>query len=200
MNETNIYRSAEFLLSANKIVQLPPDQGKEVAFAGRSNAGKSSVINTITNIKSLARTSKIPGRTQLINFFTLVGNRRLADLPGYGFAKVPVKVRQQWGKTLRMYFETRQSLHGLILIVDIRRELSEEDEQMLEWCRVNYLPVRILLNKADKLSYSAAKQTLLRVRQRIGEQNVGVQIFSALKKTGMDELQNQLDGWFLIEK
>jgi len=99
-----------------------------------------------------------------------------------------------------MYFETRQSLHGLILIVDIRRELSEEDEQMLEWCRVNYLPVRILLNKADKLSYSAAKQTLLRVRQRIGEQNVGVQIFSALKKTGMDELQNQLDGWFLIEK
>ena len=191
----NIYRHAEYILGAHTLAQTPEDCGKEVAFAGRSNVGKSSVINAITGRKSLARISKTPGRTQLLNFFSLIEDRRLVDLPGYGYAKVPYKVKEHWAATLNSYFEYRQSLAGLILIVDIRRELTEFDSQMLDWCRAASLPVHILLNKADKLSRNAATQSLFKVKKQVSELNFDLQLFSALKKIGVEEVREKLDRW-----
>jgi GTP-binding protein len=189
------YRQAEFLISAHSIAQLPQDKGTEIAFAGRSNAGKSSVINIVTGRKGLARISKTPGRTRLINLFSLGENNRLVDLPGYGFAKVPQQLRQHWAQTLNTYFTTRNSLQGLVLITDIRRELTEFDRQMLHWCHTARLPLHILLNKSDKLSYGAAKKILIQVTGEAAKMDVTVQLFSALKKTGVDELRARLDSW-----
>ena len=191
------YRSAHFLTSAAKLHQCPSDEGWEVAFAGRSNAGKSSAINSLTYNKKLAKTSKTPGRTQLINFFELSDSQRLVDLPGYGFAKVPVSVKKEWTKQLENYLAKRQCLRGLILLMDVRRPLQPFDEQMLNWALKAQMPVHILLTKADKLKKGPASSALLGVRKAMlpHEELVSVQLFSALKHTGHKELIKVLNGW-----
>ena len=191
------YRQAEFLTSASKLAQCPPDEGWEVAFAGRSNAGKSSAINSLTNNKKLARTSKTPGRTQLLNFFQLSEQQRLVDLPGYGFAKVPQAVKREWTRQLENYLQQRQSLRGLVLMMDTRHPLQPFDEQMLGWAMAAGMPVHILLTKSDKLKKGPAKSTLLKVRAQLAEHGdlVSVQLFSALKHTGHPELIAVLDAW-----
>jgi GTP-binding protein len=191
------YQAATFLTSASKLSQCPPDSGWEVAFAGRSNAGKSSAINCLTGNRKLARTSKTPGRTQLINFFQLSDTQRLVDLPGYGFAKVPLKVKLEWTKHLEAYLQERQSLRGLILMMDVRRPLQEFDHTMLEWAIAAEMPVHILLTKADKLKKGPAKSTLLQVRGQLAEHQslVSVQLFSSLKRSGLDELHKVLNRW-----
>lgn len=190
-----IYRDATFELSVAQLSQLPADTGYEVAFAGRSNAGKSSVINTLTDQKALARTSKTPGRTQLINVFSLDDERRLMDLPGYGYAKVPERIKEEWQKLLDQYLRSRESLRGIILIMDIRHPLKPFDQMMLEWSYACGLPIHILLNKADKLKKGPAKNTLLAVQKELKEfENlITIQLFSALKKTGKQECYQFLD-------
>lgn len=191
------YRGAQFLTSAAKLSQCPPDTGWEVAFAGRSNAGKSSAINSLTNNKKLAKTSRTPGRTQLINFFELSGCQRLVDLPGYGFAKVPLAVKREWTKQLEIYLQNRQCLRGLILLMDVRHPLQPFDRQMLGWAQQASMPVHILLTKADKLKRGAAGTALLQVRAELKPQKelTSVQLFSALKHEGHKELIAVLDGW-----
>ena len=162
---SELYRSAHYTVSATQLSQLPPDSGFEVAFAGRSNAGKSSAINTITGIKALARISKTPGRTQMINFFHLDDERAMVDLPGYGYAKVPEKMKLKWQATLSKYLETRQSLRGLMLMMDIRHPLKNFDLQMLDWAKQAELPIHILLTKSDKLGRGAGGNTLQQVRK-----------------------------------
>ncbi|GAB3283379.1 ribosome biogenesis GTP-binding protein YihA/YsxC [Parahaliea aestuarii] len=191
------YRKAEFLTSAGKFSQCPEDSGWEAAFAGRSNAGKSSAINSLTGNTKLARTSKTPGRTQLINFFSLSPEQRLVDLPGYGFAKVPQKVKLEWTKQLEAYLAQRQSLRGLVLLMDVRHPLQPFDQQMLGWALAAQMPVHILLTKADKLKKGPAGNTLLQVKKELKEHGdlVSVQLFSALKHTGHKELIRVLDGW-----
>ncbi|KZX58151.1 YihA family ribosome biogenesis GTP-binding protein [Halioglobus sp. HI00S01] len=191
------YRQAQFLTSAAKLHQCPEDEGWEVAFAGRSNAGKSSAINSLTNNKKLAKTSKTPGRTQLINFFELTPDQRLVDLPGYGFAKVPVAVKKEWTKQLESYLAKRQSLRGMILLMDVRHPLQPFDQQMLDWALAAQMPVHILLTKADKLKKGPANNSLLSVRKQLKEHEelVSVQLFSALKHTGHEELRAVLDHW-----
>ena len=192
------YRQAAFLTSAAKLKQSPPDQGFEVAFAGRSNAGKSSAINTICDQKALARTSKTPGRTQLLNFFSLDDERRIVDLPGYGFAKVAENIKKQWQGTLADYLEHRQCLQGIFLMMDCRHPLKDNDRQMLEWAGHIGLPVHILLTKADKLKKGPAKSSLLEVRKTIAHisPDFSAQLFSSLKKTGLEEAHARLDEWF----
>ena len=193
------YSHARFLLSVPDPQQAPPDTGYEVAFAGRSNAGKSSALNALTQRKSLARTSKTPGRTQHLVFFELDGERRLVDLPGYGFAKVPEKIRRQWGQAMEKYFTGRQSLRGLILLMDVRHPLTDFDKQMLQWCQHAHMPVHILLTKADKLKRGAAMNSLLKVQKALTEQHqVSVQLFSALKKTGVEQAREILDAWLAM--
>ncbi len=191
------YRQARFLTSAAKLSQCPPDEGFEVAFAGRSNAGKSSAINAICDHRGLTKVSKTPGRTQLINFFGLDDQRRLVDLPGYGFAKVSVKIKREWQRNLAEYLERRQCLRGLVLLMDVRHPLKEFDLQMLEWAAHVGLPVHVLLTKSDKLKRGAASSTLLKVRKALEEMEgeFSVQLFSALKRTGIDEVHGVLDGW-----
>lgn len=191
------YRLAEFLTSAAKLSQCPADEGWEVAFAGRSNAGKSSAINSLTNNKKLAKTSKTPGRTQLINFFTLSASQRLVDLPGYGFAKVPMAVKQEWTKQLENYLQRRQSLRGLILLMDVRHPLQPFDTQMLGWAMAASMPVHILLTKADKLKRGPAKSTLLKVEAQleIYDGMASAQLFSALKHEGHQQLKAVLNQW-----
>jgi GTP-binding protein len=193
------YRQAVFLTSAPSLRECPADIGAEVAFAGRSNAGKSSAINALTGNRKLARTSKTPGRTQLLNFFAIDAQRRLVDLPGYGFAKVPLAVKQQWQRHLDAYLERRLSLRGLVLLMDIRHPLQPFDTTLLEWARRGRMPVHVLLTKADKLNHGAAKTTLLQVRKQLAVQleNASVQLFSALDLNGLGELQEQLDRWLL---
>ncbi len=192
-----IYHQAKFQTSAAKLSQCPPDTGMEVAFAGRSNAGKSSALNALCQQKALARTSKTPGRTQLLNFFTVDEERRLVDLPGYGFAKVSEKIKQQWQEALADYLENRHSLRGVILLVDVRHPPKEFDRQMLEWSHQIGLPVHILLTKADKLGRGAAAKALQQVRREIAAFGEGVtaQLFSALKRQGIDEAHAVLDSW-----
>lgn len=202
MNPAEIqYNSAQYLTSASKLSQCPADEGVEVAFAGRSNAGKSSALNKLTNNGKLARTSKTPGRTQLINFFSLsTEDCRLVDLPGYGYAKVPVAVKQHWQQHLDDYLRERKSLAGLVLVMDVRHPLKEFDLMMVEWCKQSSFPLHILLTKADKLKRGPAKSTLLKVRKQLKEAlgDLGsVQLFSALKGDGVDELREKLNGWFL---
>lgn len=186
------YSSAEFIKSANKRDQFVPDEGVEVAFAGRSNAGKSSALNALTGRKSLARTSKTPGRTQLVNFFALDEQRRLVDLPGYGYAKVPEAIRRHWRSLMEAYFTGRQSLAGLVLVMDCRHPMTEFDQQMLAWTRSTGCPVHVLLTKADKLSRGAAASTLLQVRKALAGVAT-VQLFSATKRTGIDEARERLE-------
>lgn len=176
----------EFLTSAWQPRQFPPDAGAEVAFAGRSNAGKSSALNAITGRKDLARTSKTPGRTQLINFFGLDEARRLADLPGYGYAKVPEQMKRHWQELLTRYVEARASLVGLVIVMDARRPMTDFDVQMLEWTQANGLRTHLLLTKADKLSRSEAVATERRVRASLS-QGDSAQLFSAVSKLGVDE-------------
>jgi GTP-binding protein len=192
-----IYHQARFLISAAKLSQTPPDDGMEVAFAGRSNAGKSSALNVLCQQKALARTSKTPGRTQLLNFFSIDEQRRLVDLPGYGFAKVSEQVKKQWQQALADYLENRSSLRGVILLVDVRHPMKDFDRQMLEWSNKIGLPVHILLTKADKLGRGAAAKSLQQAGREIVQfgDGVTVQLFSALKRQGLDEAHKVLDGW-----
>ncbi len=187
----SLFPDAKFLISAASTDQFPPDEGTEVAVAGRSNAGKSSAINAIVNRRQFARTSKTPGRTQLVNFFELREAERLVDLPGYGFARVAKSVRQNWADLLQAYFEDRQSLSGLILVVDARRRLTDFDHQMLGLARSRRVPVHVLLTKADKLKKGQATRALEEVRQEL-EDGASVQLFSALRKQGVDASREML--------
>jgi GTP-binding protein len=199
MNPLN-YNQIQFLKSANYLSQLPIDAGSEVAFAGRSNAGKSSALNAMTGITRMARTSKTPGRTQLINFFSLDPDRRLVDLPGYGYAKVPASIKQHWERMLTDYLMKRNSLKGVVLVMDIRHPLKDLDWQMIEWIlSTNRIPLHILLTKADKLKYGAIQQTRLSVQAALKnyEPWISVQTFSALAKSGIEEAQQKLNEWLL---
>lgn len=188
------YPGARFLTSANARGQFVPDVGTEVAVAGRSNAGKSSAINTIVNRRQFARTSKTPGRTQLLNFFELAPGCRLVDLPGYGFARVAESTRRHWGELLAGYFRERRSLKGLILVVDIRRRLTEFDWQMIGLAESVALPVHVLLTKADKLKQGEVADALREVRKALGDR-ASVQPFSALKRLGEGEARNALNAF-----
>jgi len=199
VSNTIAFTKAQFLLSAPTIKQCPEDTGKEVAFAGRSNAGKSSALNTLTDNKKLARTSKTPGRTQLLNFFSLDEDSRLVDLPGYGFAKVPKAMKQAWDRNLAGYLQERQSLRGLVMLMDIRHPLQQYDWQMIRWASESEMPVHLLLTKADKLKRGPAKATLLQVQRELKNDgltnNISIQTFSSLKKEGLQELKKQLQLW-----
>jgi GTP-binding protein len=192
------YQQARFLKSVPTPRLAPADEGMEVAFAGRSNAGKSSALNVVTGQKALARTSKTPGRTRQINFFAIDQQRRLVDLPGYGFARVSRQVKDDWQRNISRYLETRQSLVGVILLMDIRHPLREFDRQVLGWCHLAGLPAHVLLTKSDKLKRGPGKSALLAVRKALADLHPGatVQLFSALKKTGLEEATLVLDRWF----
>ena len=193
-----VYHQAKFISSAPRLQDAPPDQGMEIAFAGRSNAGKSSAINTLVRQTALARVSKTPGRTQLLNFFEIDERRKLVDLPGYGYAKVPEAIKKDWQKMMANYLSERKALCGMVLVMDVRHPLTEFDWQMVEWCEQAELPLHILLTKADKLTFGAAKNTLLQVQRDLGRVSVEVtlQLFSALKRTGVDDIHHLLDAWF----
>lgn len=197
-----MYHQAKFINSAPRLQDAPPDQGLEIAFAGRSNAGKSSAINTLVQQTALARVSKTPGRTQLLNFFQIDDKRKLVDLPGYGYAKVPEAIKRDWGKMMETYLSQRQALAGIVLVMDIRHPLTEFDWQMIEWCQHGNLRIHIILTKADKLKFGAAKNTLLQVQKELSHLEIGVtlQLFSALKKTGIDDIHRVLDDWFEFRK
>ena len=198
MTLSNPYRSAHYTTSATKLSNLPIDEGAEVAFAGRSNAGKSSAINTVTEQKSLARTSKTPGRTQMINFFEINSHQRLVDLPGYGYAKVPEKMKIQWQNTLGQYLSTRKALIGLILIMDCRHPLKPFDIQMAKWANQATLPLHILLTKADKLRRGAAITTLKQVDKDLEQHHIKAtsQLFSSHNQQGKIDTVSQLNQWF----
>ena len=185
--DTKDLRRAQYLCSAHVAHQWPQDMGHEVAFAGRSNVGKSSAINAIAGQARLARTSKTPGRTQQIVFFEIDSRQRLVDLPGYGYAKVPPGLQRHWEKIVRHYLEDRNSLRGLILLGDIRRGLTDLDRQLLEWCAHKDLFVHLLLTKSDKLSRSAANQALAKAQRDVRLYTVTVQLFSALRRVGIEE-------------
>lgn len=202
------FPTARFISGAHTLAQAPPDTGREIAFAGRSNAGKSSAINALTGIQSLARVSKTPGRTQQLNFFELGPERRLVDLPGYGYAKAPEQSRRHWKHTLEQYLASRQSLCGLVLIMDIRHPMTPADLEWLDACFEGGLPVCILLSKADKLSRSAMHLALRHVTADLTQRYPGydkqgvesqplfeVQAFSVLKKVGIDEAKQRLASW-----
>ncbi len=199
MSDSIAFTKAQFLISAPSINQCPEDTGREVAFAGRSNAGKSSAINTLTDNAKLARTSKTPGRTQLLNFFSLSEDCRLVDLPGYGFAKVSKATKQAWDRNLAGYLQERQSLQGLVMLMDIRHPLQQYDWQMIRWASESEMPVHLLLTKADKLKRGPAKNTLLQVQRELENEglseNISIQTFSSLKKEGLKELKKQLLKW-----
>lgn len=193
------FQKAKYTQSAPSIRECPPEDGIEVAFAGRSNAGKSSAINTLTNNHKLARVSKTPGRTQLINFFELSDTQRLVDLPGYGYAKVSREQKELWQRHLSEYLRERRCLKGLILLMDIRHPLQEFDTTMLNWATESNMPVHILLTKADKLSRGHAGSALMAVKKELKAANlselVSVQTFSSLKNTGLDDLKAKLQTW-----
>jgi GTP-binding protein len=200
---SSVLRHTVFLLGAARVKQFPGDSGWETAVAGRSNAGKSSAINAITGVRGLARISKTPGRTREINFFQIDSERRFVDLPGYGYARVPLPVRQAWARLIEDYFRQRRSLRGVILVMDCRHPLTEFDQQMLMWCDYSRLPVHILLTKADKLSRGAAKAVLHKVRNQLHphreNEAITVQLFSALKREGIAEAQEILAEWMEFE-
>ncbi len=200
MPNPNLFRKACFLTSAPSLHQCPPETGSEVAFAGRSNAGKSSAINRLTQNGKLARTSKTPGRTQLINFFALGDDQlRLVDLPGYGYAKVPLATKQQWQENLAEYLQGRQTLRGLVLLMDIRHPLQTYDTTMLNWAVAGEMPVHILLTKSDKLSRGAGQTTLAQVRQQLKNSKVQdlvtAQTFSAHNGEGLEDLERVIQDW-----
>ena len=190
-----IYPNVTFLTSAAEAHQLAPDTGREVAFAGRSNAGKSSAINAITERVGLARVSRTPGRTQLINFFEVGPERRLVDLPGYGYAKVPERVRARWLELLEHYFNVRESLIGLVLIVDSRRGLGQEDTVMLEWMLARDRQAHILLTKSDKLNRRDAERVLRETRAACSDTSITAQLFSAHARSGLETAREVMHRW-----
>ncbi|HHX34564.1 MAG TPA: YihA family ribosome biogenesis GTP-binding protein [Gammaproteobacteria bacterium] len=193
-------QQASFLTSAARVEQCPEDEGYEVAFAGRSNAGKSSALNTLTRA-SLARTSKTPGRTQLLNFFSLDEERRLVDLPGYGYAKVPIPLKLHWQQHLEAYLGSRTSLMGLILMMDIRHPLTPFDCLMLDWAAASQMPMHILLTKADKLTFGASKAALLKTQKDIQQKwgaTATIQLFSSTKRLGVTEAHQVLAEWLQL--
>ena len=191
------FRTAEFVTSAARLDACPADSTAEVAFAGRSNAGKSSAINALTEQARLARTSKTPGRTQLINFFQVAAGNYLVDLPGYGFAKVPLAVKNQWQRELELYLRNRQPLLGLVLLSDARHPLKEFDRMMVTWATQSGLPLHLLLTKADKLKRGAAQNTLLGVRRELQDlPEVTVQLFSINQAEAIAQLRRRLSDWF----
>lgn len=203
-NASALFRAAEFSRGAPSLAALPPDEGLEVAFAGRSNAGKSSALNALTGRKALARTSRTPGRTQHINFFdlhTADPSRRLVDLPGYGYAKITQAVRRQWEQTMHRYLETRRSLRGLVLVSDIRHALTEGDQRMLAWCAAADMPVLVLLTKADKLSRGQVATACLKIERLVQGRWPGatVQPFSSPRREGVDRAQAQIASWLEYE-
>lgn len=193
----SLFRNASFEISIARPQDLPPPAGPEIAFAGRSNAGKSSAINTLVGHTRLAFVSKTPGRTQLINVFRMSNGAALMDLPGYGYAAVPEAVRKQWVRLLEEYLTSRESLSGLILIMDARHPLTPLDRQMLDWFAPTGRPVHVLLTKSDKLTRGPAAQTLIRVRKELAAwgPQVSVQLFSSLKKVGVDEVEKVVGAW-----
>lgn len=194
------YFKAVFSKSVATKNQLPKDEGFEVAFAGRSNSGKSSALNCLTGIKKLAYTSKTPGRTQLINFFNLDDAHRLVDLPGYGYAAVPFSIKEAWQRNLSNYIQNRQCLKGLVLLMDCRHPLKVLDEIMIDMCLERELPIHILLTKVDKLSHNLAKNTFLRInkQKQLKNEYITIQNFSSFTKEGLDELISRLNQWFLF--
>jgi GTP-binding protein len=198
----SILQNVSFVISTNHFDELPIDSGREIAFAGRSNAGKSSAINTLTNKTRLAFVSKQPGRTQLINFFKIKDMQSLVDLPGYGFAKVPKPMKDHWRKLLPKYLQERKSLIGLVLVVDIRRELTELDTQMLDWFAPQKKPIHVLLTKSDKVSKDKSLRTLNKINNELKEKwgkkfNVecSAQLFSSLKKQGIEKATEKIEQW-----
>ncbi len=198
----SLFQNAAFYISAHQLSDLPPPNGVEIAFAGRSNAGKSSALNTLANHNRLAYVSKQPGRTQLINFFSLNPDKGddkfLVDLPGYGYAKVPESIRKHWQGVLSSYLTERTSLFGLVLVMDSRHPLTPLDRQMLDWFCHSKKPVHVLLTKSDKLSRNEAIQTLLKVRKELNQvwgDNITVQLFSSSKKIGVEETEKMIGGW-----
>ena len=197
---SNPFARASYLLAAHTPRQLPPDGGAEVAFAGRSNAGKSSALNALCQQNALARVSKTPGRTQQLVYFGLPPHedRYLVDLPGYGYAKVPIPLKQHWQMHLEAYLGSRASLAGVVLMMDIRHPLTEFDRMMLDWARSSGMPLHILLTKADKLAFGAAKNALLKVQKDVRQgwgDGISVQLFSAPKRQGIEEAQAVLARW-----
>ena len=192
-----LFSKAAFYTTVNHLRDLPVHGGQEIAFAGRSNAGKSSAINTLANHTRLAYTSKTPGRTQHINYFSLGDENFLVDLPGYGYAQVPPAVRAHWEKLLGQYLQTREALCGLVVIMDARHPLTELDERMLDWFTPTGKPVHVLLTKSDKLSRQQAMQTLKRVKSYMAEHypQCTVQLFSSLKKVGLNEAEAVMADW-----
>lgn len=186
---------AEFIKSAVRPADFPPDEGAEAAVVGRSNSGKSSAINALMGRHHLARVSKTPGRTQLINFFTVGGDRRCVDLPGYGFARVSADVRRGWEDMMRGYFESRTTLRGLLITIDIRRGIGELDEQMLDWCTALDIPAAILATKADKLSRSQGLRTAAKMQAQAVAWDAEVTLFSAPNKTGLEAGRAVLANW-----
>lgn len=195
MKATNPFRQCRYVLAAHHLHQLPTDEGIEVAIAGRSNAGKSSALNMLTEQKSLARTSKTPGRTQQIVIFEVAGGMRIADLPGYGYAKVPLELREHWRDVMQAYFETRRSLRGVVLVMDIRHPMKPFDEQMLTWCVAAGLPCHVLMTKADKLKRGPARSALLQLRRQLPS-GATAQVFSAKSGEGLEAWISCLSGWF----
>lgn len=195
----NYFRQASFLTSAYELSQLIPDQGYEIAFAGRSNSGKSSAINCLTDQKGLCKTSKTPGRTQLINFFTLGDDRQLVDLPGYGFAKVSKKMRNHWDLVLTTYLLHRKALKGLVIVVDIRRGISDLDQGLIDMIG-DELPLHILLTKSDKLSKGAVQDAVLKVQKNFGGDNLSVSSLSVLNKQGLEQLEARCASWLNIRQ
>lgn len=198
MSNPVIFQQANFLTSAPTIRHLPADEGIEIAFAGRSNAGKSSALNVLTRQNSLARTSKTPGRTQQINIFEIDAERRLVDLPGYGFAKVPIAMKEAWQKSLSEYLQERKCLRGLVVLMDIRHSFREADQELIHWAVRSNIPVLAVLTKSDKLKSGARKAMLLKAREAVPAFGGDVEViaFSSLKKTGLEELEAIIQGWF----
>lgn len=201
MTESPAYQEATYLISAAELSQLPPDKGCEVAFIGRSNAGKSSALNVITGIKGLARTSKTPGRTQMINFFSLDSKCfqcRLVDLPGYGYAKMPLMLKQRWQQLIDEYLRKRKSLKGLVVIMDIRHPLKEMDRAIINWTMKCKIRTHILLTKSDKLKPAAARKTLKEVQDGLKQygKRISIQLFSSMDRTGLDDAKAALDEWY----
>ena len=192
------YQNTHFITSAPDIRHLPADEGIEIAFAGRSNAGKSSSLNRLTNQKSLAKTSKTPGRTQLINLFKVTEGCHIVDLPGYGFAQVPLEMKKKWQQSLGEYLQKRQCLKGLVVLMDIRHPMKDLDQQLIVWAVECGIPVQVLLTKADKLKSGARKAQILKIRKDAKEfgGDVSVDGFSSLSGIGVDILRAKLDAWF----
>lgn len=198
-------QKAKFIISANYFNELPNDTGIEIAFAGRSNAGKSSAINTLSNQNKLAYVSKQPGRTQLINFFEIEEGKFLVDLPGYGYAKVPEKIKDHWKKTLPRYLQERNSLIGLVIVMDIRNPLTDLDIKMLDWFAPLQKPIHILLTKCDKLSRDKQNRSLIEIEKRLKEDwgdlyqtSTSVQLFSSLKKIGIEKADKVIQNWLSL--